>query len=241
MDPSHNSLPQPPVAKSAYSKSPFSKTPTRIVLADDHVMVRESLSRVLEASGEVQVVGQAGSGDELRHVVSQTKPECVVMDYSMPDHEPVQIIPDLLASFPKLKILLLTVHENVHYAVRTLEAGAHGYLIKSAAVEELVNAINSIAGGNVYVSKKIAATVWAQLRRPKTKREGLEGLSQREFEVLGLLGGGASLQQCADRLDVSVSTVSTYRGRLLQKLNLASTSELLRFAIEHDLADGAGD
>ncbi len=207
--------------------------PIAVVLSDDHAMVRESLARLLDASDEISVVGQAGNGIELRTVVKQQLPQCLVMDYSMPDHEPTSVIKELLSEFKSLKILVLTVHENVHYAVRTLEAGAHGYLIKSAAFDELLEAIRTIHEGNVYISKKISPEVWALLRRPKGKRDGLEGLSQREFDVLRIIGGGASLQQCAQQLGVSVSTVSTYRSRVIEKLNLATTSDLVRFAIEN--------
>jgi DNA-binding NarL/FixJ family response regulator len=211
------------------------RRPISVVLADDHAMVRESLARVLDACGEIAVVGQAGDGIELIEVVRQTRPECLVMDYSMPDHDPTEVIKQLLDEFRSLRILVLTVHENVHYAVRTLQAGAHGYLIKSAAVEEFVDAIRSIRDGNVYISRKIAAAVWMQLRRPRGKRGGLESLSQREFDVLRIIGGGASLQECAQQLNVSVSTVSTYRGRILEKLDLATTSDLVRFAIENKM------
>jgi two-component system invasion response regulator UvrY len=196
-------------------------------------MVRQSLARVLDACDEISVVGQAGDGIELRTVVRQQMPQCLVMDYSMPNHEPTSVIKDLLSEFKSLKILMLTVHENVHYAVRTLEAGAHGYLIKSAAVEELVEAIGTIKEGNVYISRKISPEVWSQLRRPKGKRGGLESLSQREFDVLRMIGSGDTLQQCAKQLNVSVSTVSTYRSRIIEKLNLSTTSDLVRFAIEN--------
>jgi len=206
--------------------------PISVILADDHAMVRESLARVLDSCDAISVVGQVGDGRELVDVVRQLKPECLVMDYSMPNHDPTEVIKRLLDEFKLLKILVLTVHENVHYAVRTLEAGAHGYLIKSAAVDELMDAIGTIKDGNVYISKKISPEVWTQLRRPKGKRDGLDGLSQREFDVLRLIGSGATLQECAKQLGVSVSTVSTYRGRILEKLNLTSTSDLVRFAIE---------
>lgn len=198
-------------------------------------MVRESLARVLDECREISVVGQVGDGIELLRVAKQVQPDCLVMDYSMPHHDPTEVIKQLLGDFKSLKVLVLTVHENVHYAVRTLEAGAHGYLIKSAAVEELVDAICTIKDGNVYISKKISPEVWTQLRRPKGKRDGLESLSQREFDVLRIIGGGASLQECAQQLCVSVSTVSTYRGRVLEKLNLTTTSDLVRFAIENEM------
>ncbi len=210
--------------------------PVNVVLADDHVMVREALARVLEVSGEINVVGQASNGTELQEVIQRKRPDCLVMDYSMPEHQPIELIPQLLQKYPDLKILVLTVHENVHYAVRVLQAGAHGYLIKSAAVEELVDAIDSVRKGDVYISKKISPEVWTHLRQPAQKRKGVESLSQREFDVLRLLGSGVSLQQCASTLNIGVSTVSTYRGRILDKLNLETTTDLVRFAIENGLA-----
>jgi DNA-binding NarL/FixJ family response regulator len=169
-------------------------------------------------------------------VVREQHPDCVVLDYSMPKLDAPHAIERLTARHPQLKILVLTVHENVHYAVRALEAGAHGYMIKSAAVDELVEAIQAVSRGDVYISPKVSPEVWMQLRRPKRERMGLEALSQREFDVLRILGGGVSLQECAEQMKVSTSTVSTYRARILEKLNLTSTAELIRFAIENKVS-----
>lgn len=207
-----------------------------VVLADDHTMVRESLARVLEESGSVRVVGQASDGAQLIDRVRSDPPDCVVVDYSMPKLDAPAAIEKLLAEHPDLKILVLTVHENVHYAFRVLEAGAQGYIIKSAAVDELVQAIETVSQGNVYISPKVSQEVWARLRRPKRTRAGLDSLSSREFDTLRILGSGLSLQECARQMQVSVSTVSTYRARMLEKLNLTNTAELIRFAVENDLA-----
>lgn len=207
-----------------------------VVLADDHTMVRESLARVLEESGRVEVLGQASDGRELLDVVRHRLPDLVVLDYSMPGLDGPRAIEALLAEHKRLKLLVLTVHENVHYAVRALDAGAHGYMIKSAAVDELVGAIDSVWRGEVYISPKVAQEVWAMLRRPKRERFGMEALSNREFDTLRILGNGKSLQECAQEMNVSVSTVSTYRARVLEKLNLANTAELIRFALENGIA-----
>ena len=206
-----------------------------VVLADDHTMVRESLARVLEDSGRVTVKGQASDGFALLEAVDREKPECVVLDYSMPKLDAPAVIERLSEAHKGVKILVLTVHENVQYAVRALESGAHGYMIKSAAVDELVEAIDSVSRGGVYISPKVAQDVWSHLRRPRRSREGLDALSGREFDALRILGSGVSLKECADRMSVSVSTVSTYRARILEKLNLSSTAELIRFAMEKEL------
>src|SRR6056297_2825808 len=171
-------------------------------------MVRESLARVLEDSGSITVKGQAKDGLQLLEVVRDQQPDCVVLDYSMPRLDAPDAIEKLVREHKRIKVLVLTVHENVHYAVRAFEAGAHGYMIKSAAVEELVDAINTICRGGVYISPSVSQDVWSHLRRPKRDRQGLESLSQREFDTLRILGGGASLQECAQQMNVSTSTVS---------------------------------
>ena len=178
----------------------MSLTRISVVLADDHTMVRESLARVLEDSGRVVVVGQACDGLTLLDVVRQQQPDCVVLDYSMPQLDAPHAIERLVKEHKRLKILVLTVHENAHYAVRSFESGAHGYMIKSAAVEELVEAIDAVSRGEVYISSKVSQEVWSQLRRPKRDRTGLEALSAREFDVLRILGRGASLQECASQM-----------------------------------------
>ena len=207
----------------------------RLVLADDHVMVRESLARVLESEPTISVVGQAGDGIELKKIVARENPDFLVMDYSMPNHLAVDAIKDFLQTYPKMRIVVLTVHENIHYAVHVLGAGAHGYIIKAAAVDELILAIETVRHGNVYVSRQIADEVWAQRKAGKSEKSGIGLLSIRELEVLKLLAEGKSLQECANELSIKVSTVSTYQSRILEKLRLKSKTEIVRYAIENGL------
>lgn len=204
----------------------------KLVLADDHTMVRESLARVLESEPALTVVGQAGDGEELWEVVARQQPDFLVMDYSMPKHQAVDAVKQFLKQWPKLRIIVLTVHENIHYAVHVLDAGAHGYLIKAAAVDELLKAIETVRHGNIYVSRQIAERVWQQRRNNKGEKTGLALLSARELEVLRLLAEGKSLQECATQIGIKVSTVSTYRTRIVDKLGMQSTSELVRFAVQ---------
>ncbi len=209
----------------------------RVVLADDHRMVREALARVLNEEPGVEVIAQASDGPEIEHAVGEATPDVLVMDYSMPQLDPPRLIESLLQRHPGLEILVLTVHENIHYALRVLEAGAQGYLIKSAAPEELVEAIRAVRAGRIYLSSSIEQDVLHHLRKPRERRAGLEGLSPREFTLIGLLGSGRSLAQCASEMNVSVSTASTYRARILQKLGLDSTAALIRYAVDHGLSD----
>ena len=207
----------------------------RVVLADDHAMVREALAQILQESGCIRVVGQAADGPGAVDVATRARPDVLVLDYSMPGLGAPEILSSLRQLLPDLKVLVLTVHENIHYCVQALECGAQGYVVKSAAVGELVDAIKAVSAGEVYISPKVSQKVIQQLRRPKKERVGLESLSQREFELLRLLGAGMSLKECADRLAISTSSASTYRARLLEKLNLHSTAEVIRFALEHDI------
>jgi DNA-binding NarL/FixJ family response regulator len=207
----------------------------RVVLADDHAMVREALAQILEESGCIRVVGQASDGVQTLEVVARAAPAVLVLDYSMPKSNALSAIETLLRLHPHLKVLVLTVHENIHYAVKVLESGAHGYVIKSAAVQELVEAIQSVAEGELYISPKVSQKVIQHLRQPKRDRVGLEALSQREFDLLRVLGAGMSLKECARQLNISTSSASTYRTRLMEKLQLHTTAELIRFALENDI------
>jgi DNA-binding NarL/FixJ family response regulator len=207
----------------------------RVVLADDHAMVREALAQILRESGCVRVVGQAADGPQALEAAARDRPDVIVLDYSMPELDAPSAIEALLRGRPDLKVLVLTVHENIHYAVKVLESGAHGYVVKSAAVAELVEAIHAVSAGEVYISPKVSQRVIQHLRRPRRDRVGLEALSAREFELLRVLGAGMSLKECARHLNISTSSASTYRARLMEKLQLHSTAEVIRFALENDI------
>jgi DNA-binding NarL/FixJ family response regulator len=153
----------------------------------------------------------------------------------MPGEDAPTVIEKLLRLSPEIKVLVLTVHENIHYAVRVLESGAHGYVIKSAAVSELVKGVETVQQGGIYVSSQVSQDVLRHLRQPRRERVGLDSLSPREFDLLRMLGAGNTLQQCAKRMKVSTSTASTYRARIMEKLSLNCTAELIRFALEHDV------
>jgi DNA-binding NarL/FixJ family response regulator len=207
----------------------------RVVLADDHAMVREALAQLLDESGSIKVVGQASDGHQALELAVALRPDVIVLDYTMPNLDAPSAIETLLRRLPDLKILILTVHENIHYAVKVLESGAHGYVVKSAAVGELVEAIQAASEGEVYISPKVSQRVIQHLRRPRKERVGLEALSQREFELLRVLGAGMSLKECAKHLNISASSASTYRARLMEKLKLHTTAEVIRFALENDI------
>jgi len=202
---------------------------TRVLLADDHKIVRDGLKRILAGTGDLQVAGEAGDGDELLRLVKAGDYDIAVVDMSMPGLSGVALIKRLKEEKPKLRILVLSMHGESQYAARALKAGASGYLNKDSAAEQLVGAIRKIAAGGVHISEAAAASLVAAEKAPH------EALSDREFEVLRLLVDGLGPTEIGERLHLSVKTVSTHKTRILEKLNLRGTAELVRYALEHKL------
>jgi DNA-binding NarL/FixJ family response regulator len=202
---------------------------TRIVLADDHQIVRDGLKRILAATTELQVAAEAADGDELLKLVRAADYDIAVVDMSMPGLAGPALIKRLKSEKPKLKILVLSMHGEQQYAARVLKAGASGYLNKDSAAEQLVGAIRKIAAGGVHIGEAAAASLVAAEKAPH------EALSDREFEVLKLLVEGLGPTEIGERLHLSVKTVSTHKTRILEKLKLGSTAELVRYALENKL------
>ncbi len=207
----------------------------RVVIADDHTMVREGLTQLIEENDDITVVGQAGDGFDALQLTGRLKPDVVILDYTMPKLDGGAAIEQFRKMFPDVKIIVLTVHENVQYALKALEAEAHGFMVKAAAGSELAEAIRCVVSGKVYVSPSIAEKITEQLRHKRKQQTGLESLSQREFQLLRLLGKGLSLQECAKTMYISESAASTYRARVLKKLNLKNTGEIVKFAVENNI------
>ncbi|HET9735990.1 MAG TPA: response regulator transcription factor [Burkholderiales bacterium] len=204
----------------------------RVLLADDHEIVRDGLKRILAASSDVQVAGEAANGDEALALVRANDYDLALLDMSMPGLSGIDLVKRLKAEKPKLKLLVLSMHGEPQYAARALKAGAAGYLTKDSAAEQLVGAIRKVAAGGVHVSEAAAAGLLAAStgEGPPHSR-----LSDREFEVFKQLAGGASPTEIARRLKLSVKTVSTHKTRIQEKLGIASTAELVRYALEHQL------
>jgi DNA-binding NarL/FixJ family response regulator len=201
----------------------------RILLADDHEIVRDGLKRILAAAGDLQVAGEASSGDQALALVRANDYDVAMLDMSMPGLSGIDLIKRLKAEKPALKLLVLSMHGEHQYAARALKAGASGYLTKDSAAEQLVGALRKIAAGGVHISEAAAAGLMGAEQR-------LHGaLSDREFEVMRLLAAGRSPTEIGEQLHLSVKTVSTHKARILEKLELGSTAELVRYALEHKL------
>ena len=201
----------------------------RILIADDHKIVRDGLKRILAATGDLEVAGEAAGGDEALALVRANDYDLALVDMSMPGLSGIDLVKRLRAEKPKLKLLVLSMHGEHQYAARALKAGAQGYLTKDAASEQLLVAIRKVAAGGVHISEAAAASLVSRDKSPH------EALSDREFEVMRLLVGGHSPTDIGERLHLSVKTVSTHKARILEKLSLGSTAELVRYAMEHKL------
>lgn len=205
----------------------------RVMLADDHTLVREGLKQLLSAAPGINVAGEAGDGDAALALVRAEDFDVAVLDLSMPGLSGIDLIKRVLREKPRLRVLVLSMHGEQQYAVRALKAGASGYLTKDSAPAQLVSVIRKIAAGGVHVSETVAALLIggqaASAEAPHTR------LSDREFEIFRALVAGEAVGGLAERLNLSVKTVSTHKTRILQKMNMESTAELVRYAVERKL------
>jgi len=210
----------------------------RVALVDDHRIVREGLKKILALESDMEVVGEAGSAEEAFDLIAGSKPQILLLDISLPGRSGLDIIKDLKNLHPNLGILVLTMHPEEILAVRSLKAGASGYLNKDAASEELVQAVRRIHGGGRYITASVADHLFTAFQSASVEKPH-EQLSDREYQVMGLIARGRKNQEIAEILAISARTVGTYRTRILQKLNLHSTADIVRYVVDHNLLDGS--
>lgn len=206
----------------------------RILIADDHTIMREGLKRILEDEPGIAVVAEAVDGLDALQKVRAGGLDLIVLDLSMPGRSGVDLIRQIKETAAKLPILILTMHEEEQYAVRAIRAGASGYLTKESAGLELVNAIRRIASGRPYISTAVAEQLAMNLM-PEQVALPHAMLSDREFQVFQLLVSGKTLTEIADGLFLSVKTVSTHKTRILVKMRMKNLTELVQYAVEHQL------
>jgi DNA-binding NarL/FixJ family response regulator len=208
----------------------------RIVIADDHAIVREGLKRIVSSAEGMEVVGEAADGLGALQRVRELQFDVLMLDLSMPGRSGMELIKLVKAEKPRLRILVLSMHQEMQYAVRAIKSGASGYLTKESAPAQLELAIRKIAAGGAFISSEVAEQL-ALGAMPGSAAVPHESLSNREFEVFRLLAAGVSVTSIAGQLNLSVKTVSTHKANLMQKMNLSNTSELVRYAIRHGLTD----
>ena len=205
---------------------------TRVLIADDHAIVREGLKRILEGQEGIEIAGEATNGHEVLERVRAGGFDLLMLDLSMPGKSGIELIKQVKAESPRLRVLVLTMHEEDQYAVRAIRAGASGYLTKESATAQLVSAIRRLAEGRLYISANVAEQLALDVQ-PRADEAPHRSLSDREFEVFQLLVNGRSISDIAAQLHLSVKTVSTHKTRILQKMSASSVADLVRYAIRH--------
>lgn len=207
----------------------------RVVIADDHTMVRHGLRRVLSAEPDVQVVAEASTGQQVLDIVRDDHVDVVVLDITMPGRNGLEILKELRKSFPKVAVIMLSMHPKDQYGVRVIKAGAAAYISKESAPEELVNALRIAARGEKYITPDLAELLARHLERGLVTEEPHKLLSDREYEVMCHIAAGRGLTEIAKLMNLSVKTVSTYRTRIVEKTGLTSNADMTRYAMQHSL------
>lgn len=207
-----------------------------LLIADDHALIRQGLRKLLAPERDLHIAAEAANAAETLDALSRVKIDLVIMDINMPGRCGIEVLQDIKKRFPKVKTLMLSMHPEETIAVRAMRAGASGYISKDAPPEELLKAIRKVLSGGKYVSQRLANRLVEELVEPQ-KTTPHETLSEREYEVLCLIGKGKTVSEIAEHLSLSVPTITTYRRRILEKLSLKTTAELIHYAIRHGLVE----
>lgn len=212
----------------------------KILIADDHRLVREGLKALLESQSDIEIVGEASDGHETIKKTKELQPDIVLMDISMPNLNGLEATRTIRRKYPNTKVLILTMHLNDEYIFQSLQLGASGYLLKENAAEDLINAIRSVQEGNSYLSPSISKTVIEAYLRKRTTGKGgsaFEVLTAREREILQLIAEGFTNKEIGKKLYISTKTVEAHRAHIMKKLDIHEVAKLVRFAIQKGLVD----
>ena len=209
----------------------------KVLLADDHSIVREGLKKVLEENNEIKVIAEAADGETAFDKAMASKPDVAVIDITMPGMDGLEVVTQMASYCPDIPVLILTMHDEEQYVIRAIEAGAMGYVTKQSAPEQLVAAVKKINAGGRYLTEKASEALALRVIRGNTDKSLTEYLSMRELQVLRKLAMGNTNREIATSYNLSVKTVDTYRARILKKLNLRNNTELSRYAIQNKLVE----
>ena len=208
----------------------------RIAIADDHAIVRKGLRQIIADTNDLVVAGEASNADELLTLLRTHPFDLVVLDLSLGDRSGLEVLKHIKSEFPRLRVLVLSMHHESVYAARVLQAGASGYIQKGSAPEELIRSIRRILGGGMYVSEEMSEQLATDMARGGKPRLPHDELSDREFEIFLLLGSGKTVSDIASQLNLSIKTVSTHRTRILSKTGFSSNEDIVRYVTAHQLS-----
>ncbi len=208
----------------------------RVVIADDHELIREGIKKIIRSSKDMRVVGEAADIAGIIRLAAQHVPDIVILDISLPDYDGVEGLAEVRRHFPDIPILILSMYPEERFAIRALKTGAAGYITKAMAAEELLKAIRRIMSGGSYISPRLAELLALDVREPR-RAFSHENLTNRELQVVSLIGAGKQIRQIAAELGISISSVHTYRNRIFKKMGLSSNAALIRYAVEHRLTE----
>jgi DNA-binding NarL/FixJ family response regulator len=202
----------------------------RLVIADDHELIREGIKKIVRPCTDLKIVGEAADLTQAIALIAQVHPDVVILDLTLPDYDGLDGLAELRRHFPDLRVVILSMHPEERYAVAALRAGAHGYVSKTMASAELVEAVRRAGAGGTWIGPRVAELLAREARPPH------HGLTPREAEIVALIGAGLQIKQVAAELGISISSVNTYRGRIFRKMGLSSNAALIRYALQHGLA-----
>ena len=216
--------------------TPEKENSIKVLVADDHEIVRQGLKTIISECLDLSIVGEAENGNEVLKIVKKTKVDVVLLDFDMPGKNGLDTLIELKALYPKLPVMILSIFPEDHYGTRFLKAGASGYLQKSSATDQLIDAIRKVFNGGKFISSALTDKLVTGLN--KDDEQFLhESLTDREFQVFRLLATGKKLKEMADELCLSINTISTYRSRILQKMDLKNNADIVRYAINNGLSN----
>jgi DNA-binding NarL/FixJ family response regulator len=215
--------------------TPEKESSIKVLVADDHEIVRQGLKTIISEHSDLSIAGEAENGNQVLKILKKTKVDVVLLDFDMPEKNGLDTLVELKALYPKLPVMILSIFPEDHYGTRFLKAGASGYLQKSSATDQLIDAIRKVFNGGKYISSALTDKLVAGLNKDKGQFLH-ESLTDREFQVFRLLATGKKLKEMADELCLSINTISTYRSRILQKMDLKSNADVIRYAIENGLS-----